>query len=78
MNDFSIIDYVDNGVQTSFFHCTEKALTPLRVALGGRVVTFSPEGDAVIEKPHHVGVRILAALGALLILPVTLTALAIK
>jgi hypothetical protein len=75
---FSILDNINFPNKPCVLQITDKLLSPLRISLQGRTVTLS-EGQKVIEnKTYHMGIRILAGLGALLVLPLTLAALVIK
>src|SRR5690606_34589138 len=54
-------------------------LTPAAVACGGRKITLKTGSAApLVAKPHNVGLRILAAIGALALSPVMLVALGLK
>ncbi len=76
--NLSIIDCVNYPNKSFILKVADQGLTPLRIALQGRRITIAPEGNLVQEESHRLGLRILAGGSAIVIIPITLSALAIK
>lgn len=74
----SIIDYVTYPDKSLIVELADQGLMPLRIALKGQKVTLSPKGNSNDEEITQLYLRTLAGLVALLLLPVTLGAVALK
>lgn len=73
-----IADQIIYPDQPKILSFLDFALTPLRVAFQGRTYDCSIKKMSVTTAVHHMALRIIAGLIALLILPLTVSALAIK
>lgn len=73
-----ITDRVLYPDQPKFISFTDFLLTPARVAFQGRTYDCSNKKICVAAPVHHIALRIIAGLAAILLLPLTLAALAIK
>ena len=76
--NLSIIDCVNYPNKSFILKLADHGLTPLRIALQGRRITIAPERNLIQDESHRLGIRILAGFMALVIIPITLSALAIK
>ncbi len=74
----SIIDYVNYPNKSAWMHAADQGLTFLHIALQGRYVTLLNQRVASVKKVHHLAVRLIAGILAVVLFPVTLSALAIK
>lgn len=75
----SIIDYVNYTDKSAWMCAAEKGLSFLSIALQGRRVTLvAHRVTQVDEKVHAFAMRLLAGILAVLLFPLTLSALAIK
>jgi predicted Zn-dependent protease len=78
MANYTIIDELNYSNKAFLLQIADHTLTFARIAFNGRSITFDSQGEVVKGKTYHIGIRILGGIVALIILPVTLSALAIK
>lgn len=77
MHNYSFFDSINHQNKSYFLQIADQCLLPVRVACNRQSIDLQ-KSDQTKFKTYHIGLRILAALAAVCVLPMTLMALAIK